>query len=277
MAEIVRRNARVLRQHDEAQFLGTEIRQIVHLPDFGFAELHQHGRRQPVDLRQRILDAQRPSPFGQFGVAALEEIPGALAQGLGDILVEGLDGHQVFERHEGDFLDRREALRHQQVGDDVVDIQRLDEHGAAGAELFLAALGFGLFGQDVDVPAGKLRGQAHILAAPADGEALLFVGHDDLDGAGVLVQHDLGDLGRRQGVDDEGGVVARPGDDVDLLTLQLLHHGLDPAAAHADAGADRVDRAVVGDDGDLRPRTGVARHGADLDDAVVDFRHFLGE
>ena len=42
-----------------------------------------------------------------------------------------------------------------------------------------------------------------------------------------------------------------PGDDVDLLALQLLDDGLDAAALHADAGADRVDRAVVADHADL--------------------------
>ena len=34
----------------------------------------------------------------------------------------------------------------------------------------------------------------------------------------------------------------RPRDDVDLLALQFADHGLHPAAAHADAGADRIDR-----------------------------------
>ena len=36
-------------------------------------------------------------------------------------------------------------------------------------------------GQDVDVPAGELRGQPHVLAAPADGEAQLIVGHHHVD------------------------------------------------------------------------------------------------
>ena len=68
-----------------------------------------------------------------------------------------------------------------------------------------------------------------------------------------------------------------PRDDVDLLALQLLDHGLDAAALHADAGADRVDRAVVADDADLGAAAGVAGGGLDLDDAVVNLGHFLGE
>ena len=64
--------------------------------------------------------------------------------------------------------------------------------------LFLfSALPFALFllGQDVDIPAGQLRGQAHVLATPANRDVLLLVGNDDLDlGAGGLESPDLGPL-----------------------------------------------------------------------------------
>ena len=78
-------------------------------------------------------------------------------------------------------------------------------------------------------------------------------------------------------VDDEGRGVRRPRDDVDLLALQLADHRLNAAAAHADAGADRVDAAVAGDHRDLGAAAGIAGDRLDLDDAVVDFRHLLGE
>ena len=144
-------------------------------------------------------------------------------------------------------------------------------------EFLLAALRLFLLGEDVDVPAGELRGEAHVLAAAADGERELLVGHHDLDALGVLVEHDLGDFGRLQRVDDEGRGVLRPRDDVDLLALQLVDHRLDAAAAHADAGADRIDRGVARDDGDLGAAAGIAGDRLDLDDAVVDLRHFLRE
>ena len=73
------------------------------------------------------------------------------------------------------------------------------------------------------------------------------------------------------------GGIGRPGNDVDLLAAQLLHHRLDAAAAHADAGADRVDAAVLGDHRDLGAAARIAGTGLDLDDAVVDLRHFLLE
>src|SRR5690606_10927607 len=73
------------------------------------------------------------------------------------------------------------------------------------------------------------------------------------------------------------GLVVGPLDDVDLLALQFGDDRLNAAAAHADAGADGVNRAVVRQNGHLGARTGVAGGGADLDHAVIDFRHFLGE
>src|SRR5262249_53077210 len=124
---------------------------------------------------------------------------------------------------------------------------------------------------------GQHRREADILAAAADGEAELALGHDDLDAPRLLVEHDLGHLGRREGIDDEGRRIGRPWDDVDLLALQFADHGLHAAAAHADAGADRIDAAVVRQHGDLGAAAGIAGHRLDLDDAVVDLRHLLGE
>ena len=93
----------------------------------------------------------------------------------------------------------------------------------------------------------------------------------------IFVEHDFHHLGRLQRVDDEGRGVRRPGNDVDLLALQFVDDRLHARAAHADAGADRVDRGIVRHDRDLGARAGIARDRLHLDDAVVDFRHFLGE
>ena len=123
----------------------------------------------------------------------------------------------------------------------------------------------------------QLRGQAHVLPAPADGQRQLLVGHHHLDALCLLVEHDLGDFRRRQCVDHEGRDVRGPLDDVDLLALQFVHDRLDAAAAHADAGADRIDRAILGAHRDLGAAARIAGNGNDLDDAIVDFRHFLAE
>ena len=92
-----------------------------------------------------------------------------------------------------------------------------------------------------------------------------------------FVEHHLGDLGGCERIDHEGRDVVRPRDDVDLLALQLVDHGLDARAAHADACADRIDRGIARDHRDLGARAGVARRRLHLDDAVVDLGHLLGE
>ena len=133
------------------------------------------------------------------------------------------------------------------------------------------------FRQNVDLPAGQLRSQAHILAAPADTQRQLFVRHHHFDAMGVLVQHHFGDFRGRQGIDDESRRFAVPRNDVDAFALQFLHHRLDAHAAHADTGADGVDGGILADHRDLGAAARIARHGADFDHAVIDFRHFLGE
>ncbi len=58
-------------------------------------------------------------------------------------------------------------------------------------------------GQDVDIPAGQLRGEADVLAAAADGQRQLLVRNHHFDAFGIFVENDLGDFRRLQGVDDE--------------------------------------------------------------------------
>ena len=56
--------------------------------------------------------------------------------------------------------------------------------------------------------AGQLACQPHVLAAATDGEAELVIGHDDLDAAFFLVQHDAADSRRLERVDHEGREVS---------------------------------------------------------------------
>src|SRR5262249_54533584 len=93
----------------------------------------------------------------------------------------------------------------------------------------------------------------------------------------VFVKHDFGHFRRRERIDDEGRDVGRPRNDVDLLALQFVDHGLHTRTPHADAGADGIDRGIARDYGDLGARTGIAGNGLDFDDAVIDFRDFLRE
>src|SRR6202043_4146546 len=108
-------------------------------------------------------------------------------------------------------------------------------------------------------------------------EVVVCVGHHDLDALAVLVDDDLGDFGRRQRVDDEGRDVRRPRDDVDLFALQFIDDGLHARAAHADAGADRIDRPTPRNHADNGARAGIAGDRLDLGAAIIDLRNFLRE
>src|SRR5690606_41996141 len=58
-------------------------------------------------------------------------------------------------------------------------------------------------------------------------------------------------------------------DALPIFAAQFADDGLDAGAAHADAGADRVDVAIARVDGDLRALAGLAHGAADDDRAVV--------
>ena len=70
--------------------------------------------------------------------------------------------------------------------------------------------------------------------------------------AQLEAQGDFRDFRRLQGVADQDLRRLVPADDVDLLAAEFVDDVLDPAAAHADARADRVHLGVDRRDGDLR-------------------------
>src|SRR3954451_13743233 len=137
--------------------------------------------------------------------------------------------------------------------------------------------GFLLLGDDIDIPTRELGSEPYILSAPPDGKRELLVGHDDFHALTILIEHNFGDLGGRERVHHEVGGIGCPRDDVDLLALQLIDDGLYARTAHADAGTDRVDGGIARNHRDFRARARIPRHRLDLDDAVIDLRHFLRE
>src|SRR3984893_6102126 len=163
------------------------------------------------------------------------------------------------------------------MGDHIIDVEGIDEHLAAAAELLRPPFRLLGLGQNIDVPSGERRAEADVLSAPSDSQAQLIVGHHDFDAALLLVHHHFGDLGRGKRIDHESRRIGRPGYDVDLFSLHLADYSLDPAAAHPDAGANRIDAAVARDDRHLGAAAGVAGHCLDLDYPVVNLRDFLRE
>ena len=130
------------------------------------------------------------------------------------------------------------------------------------------------FGDDVELPAGELRGQADVLPLAADRERELIVFDHDLHRAIALVDADRRDFRGRQRRPHENHGVVRPRDDVDLLALELLNHVLHANALHADASADRIHVAILRDDRDLGTRARLAGAELDLDDLLADLRDF---
>ena len=202
---------------------------------------------------------------------------GAGLQFFGGRIVETVDSQKFFQLNKGHFFQRREAFGHQQLRDHFVDIHGVLEHLGTFLELGLTTFRFFGLRHDVDVPAGQLRRQTHVLSATANGLRQLFIGHDNFDALGIFVHDDLGHLSRLQRVDDEGRGFVIPGNDIDLFALQFVHNGLHARTAHTDTGTDRVDRVIVGDHADLGTAAGVTGDGLHFDDAVVNLRYFLSE
>src|SRR5699024_11682906 len=71
--------------------------------------------------------------------------------------------------------------------------------------------------------------------------------------------------------------VVRPVDDVDLLVLEVGHHGADAGAHRPDARPLRVETGDRGVDGDLRAVTRLPGQGGDLDGTVGDLGDLHGE
>src|SRR6478672_789332 len=258
-------------------FVGGQVGQILDGLHPAFAQGDGDGAGHARNGHDAVLDAQLDAFRVQNGGLTVQEVAGAGLQLLGRLLVKAFDVRDFVRFDEGQILDRGESFGDQQLGDDLIHVQGFLEQGGALAELALAALGVLALGDDVDLPAGQLAGEADVLAAAADGQRQLLVRHHHFNAVSLFVEDHLGDFGRREGVHDERRLVVVPLDDVDLLALQFGDDRLNPRAAHADAGADRIDGGVVRQHSHLGARAGVAGGGADLDHAVVDFRHFLGE
>ena len=74
----------------------------------------------------------------------------------------------------------------------------------------------------------------------------MLVRHHHFNALHIFIKHNLGHFGRCQRIDNKCRNVRRPLDDVDLFALQFIDHGLNARAAHTNASADRINRAILG-------------------------------
>ena len=191
----------------------------------------------------------------------------------GAVLVDARKLGQQLDRALREILERRDALLEKQLGLGLATA--LDRRDRAREPLRdLPHLGLAL---DVDLPTRELDGQAHVLAPSADRQRELVVRDDHVHRLLRLVDDHLRDGRRRQRAAHIAGGIRAPRHDVDPLAPQLLDDGLDAAALHAYAGADRIDVAVARDDRDFRTAAGLARGGLDRHDLLIHLRHFLLE
>jgi len=144
-------------------------------------------------------------------------------------------------------------------------------HGLA--RLFGVALGLrrslGL-APNVDAPARQLGRQPCVLSFLADGQRERTVRHDHLGLLGLAIEDDAHYPGRAQGTGDERLLVVRPGHDVDLFAVQLVHDVLYAHATHPDTGAHRIHARLQRSNRHLGPRSRLAGDGLDLHGAVID-------
>ena len=202
-----------------------------------------------------------------------QRVARAASQLVHRFLVEALDLEHLVQRHVGDFLERREAFLDEDVGDFLVDVEPVHEERADLLALGLLLLLRFLDAHQVDLPAGQLGGEPHVLSAAADRHGEILLVDDDVHRVLLLVDEDAGDLGRRERVDDELGRIVGVQDDVDALACELVGHRGHARAAHADAGSLRIEARIVRLHRDLGPDPGIARRGPDLDQSLLDFRH----
>ena len=226
------------------QLIPREISEIIKRLDALLAQRHQHRRRERLDRRDLIGHTESDALVIQLIVTLHQEGVGTPDQLFRHGLIKPFDIRQLIHRHKGQFFDGVEPFLHQQAGNHVIHIQRLNEQAGAPAEFLLAALGFLGLGENINVPPGQLARQTHILPAPTNGQAQLVIRHHHLNAPGLLIHHHLGDFSRRQRIHHECRGLGRPGDDIDLLALQFRDNGLHARTTHPHAGTHRIDRAV---------------------------------
>ena len=127
---------------------------------------------------------------------------------------------------------------------------------------------------DVQLPTCQIGCQAHVLTAATDGKRKLVFGDDHVNRVFVIVNHDAADFGRRQRVHHEFSSFRRPQHHINALACQFVADGVHTGAAHADTGALRIDALVVGFYRHFRTLSRIARHFADFQQTVCNFRYF---
>ncbi len=237
-------------------------------------QLGGHLRAHTTNLFECLaLVVLRRHRFGRARRRSCQDLLGGRDDNVGFLGVDPRNLGQLLDIGVSDVLELVVPEGKQRVDHVFVDTLELEQ---VLARLFHHVLEARLT-DDVQVPAGQLGCQAHVLATASNRQAELVVRNDQLHGHIVLVDEHLGDLGRADGVGDEARRVFDVRHDVNLLTVEFLHNRLHTRTAHADTRADRIDVTVTAVDRHFGAHARLASHGDDTHDILVNLRNFVLE
>ena len=127
---------------------------------------------------------------------------------------------------------------------------------------------------DVYFPARKPRGEAGILAVPADCQRQFVVGNDGYGALFVRLRHGNDGRGRKCLCDKFEGIFA-PKNNIDLFSAEFLDDGVYSRTLIAHAGADGIDAVIVGTDRHFRAVSRFSGNRLDFHDSLRDLGHLL--
>ena len=127
---------------------------------------------------------------------------------------------------------------------------------------------------DIDLPAGQLRGETHILTAATDRHGELLFRNHHISALVVFVQNDGLNFSRLQSLKHVEGRILVPEHDINMLVGKFGGHRVHAAAVDTDAGSDRVNAGVVSKHSHLGAKAGVAGDALDLEETLFDFGNF---
>ena len=176
---------------------------------------------------QQVLGRFRQADLLFLGDGAgQQQIARPVPEFVHQFVIELLDGQQFLLRHVGDLFQVGEAFLHQDRGHVLIH-RKLFHEQLDGVSRLLGAFFLGrLLGHDVQLPAGELGGQPHVLAAASDGLGKLFFVHDHVHAVRFFIHHDGLYFGRCERIDHVLCRVIRPVDDVHAFAGELVRHAL---------------------------------------------------
>ena len=193
------------------------------------------------------------------------------------VFVKAFNLQQFLQRHISHFFQTGKAFFDQNISDFLVNIQLGHEQSTRAFCLVGLLLRRFCSVHDVDLPAGQIGRQAHVLPTAANGNSEVFFVHHHIHRMTLFVYHNGADVGRGQRANDKLRGVFAPQHNVYTLACQFSSDRVYTRTAHAYTGANRVNAFVVGQHSNLGTRAGVAGARFNLQQTLLDLGHFVAK